>query len=559
MKRRVLVVLGALAVVACASGGSSVGAKRAEAPADLVLVGGTVLTQDPQRPRAEAVAIRDGRFAAVGSAEQVRALAGPGTRVVELRGGTVVPGLVDGHCHLYGLGAALEVLPLKGLTSAQAVVERVAEVARARPEGEWIAGRGWDQNLWTPAALPDREVLDKAVPGHPVVLERIDGHAVWANSLALQRAGITEKTPDPPGGRIVRDARGRPTGVLVDNAGDLVLAAMPADTPEVRERKILAAAEVAAASGLTGVHEMGVDDETVAVYRRLAAEGRLKVRVYAFLSGQPKVVASLPSRTPEVDKEGTALFTLRGVKLYADGALGSRGAALLEPYSDDPGNRGLELTSREALAEAARLAAASGWQLGIHAIGDRANRNVLDALAPYAGKGLRFRIEHAQVVSPEDLRRFAALGVAAAMQPTHATSDMPWADERLGPARLAGAYAWRTLVESGAHVVGGSDFPVEEVSPLLGLYAAVTRQDPSGHPEGGWLPEQRLTLEQALRLYTVEPAWASFVEGKRGVIAEGAVADVTVLDRELHPDKRLLDVRVLLTLVGGRVTYERRE
>jgi predicted amidohydrolase YtcJ len=318
---------------------------------------------------------------------------------------------------------------------------------------------------------------------------------------------------------------------------------------------ILAAADEAVSAGLTGVHEMGIDDETIAVYRKLAAEGRLKLRVYAFLTGEGQI-ASLSRRKPDVDENGTAAFTLRSVKLYADGSLGSRSAALLAPYADDPGNSGLSLTTPEALAEAVLAASASGFQLGIHAIGDRANRMVLDAYAKVAGKDQRHRIEHAQIVAPEDLGRFAALGVVAAMQPTLATSDMPWAEARLGKDRLAGAYAWKSIMAAGAHVVGGSDFPIEEVSPLLGLDAALTRQDAQGNPPGGWLPKERLTLEEALRIYTVEPAWSSFQERNHGRIARGMVADLTVLDGDLSAG-RLLSRKVDWTIVGGQIVHAR--
>ncbi len=552
-------MIGALLTAACGGGGHSGAAKMEQraAPADLVFSGGTVLTMDPLRPRAEAVAVRAGRIVFVGDQRDARALIGPGTRVVDLAGGTLTPGLVDAHCHLYGLGKSLEQLPLKGLASERATADVVAKVAAARPKGEWIQGRGWDQNLWSPATFPTRAALDAVAPDHPVILRRVDGHAAWVSSAALRAAGITRDTPDPPGGKIIRDAKGEPTGVLVDNGVDLVLKVVPADSAASRERMILAAADLAVARGLAGVHEMGIDDATVAVYRKLVAEGRLKLRVYAFLAGEEQM-DSLPSRKPDVDADGSARFTLRAVKLYADGALGSRGAALLEPYSDDPPNRGLELASKDELTRVARIAADAGWQLGVHAIGDRANRNVLDAFAPLAGRDVRFRIEHAQVVAPADMPRFAQLGVIAAMQPTHATSDMPWAEARLGPERVKGAYAWRTLAATGAHIAGGSDFPIEEVSPLLGLYAAVTRQDAAGQPAGGWYPEQRLTLEEAVRIFTVEPAWASFVEGKRGVIQPGAVADFTWLDRELHEGASLLEAKVRMTVVGGDVVYEAR-
>jgi hypothetical protein len=451
-------------------------------------------------------------------------------------------------------------LSLRGMTSSAAVSAAVAGVARSRREGEWIVGRGWDQNTWSPPEFPTHKVLDAAVPAHPVALRRIDGHALWANLAAMRAAGISRDTKDPSGGRLLRDASGEPTGVFIDRAMDLIEAKVPADTPEVRERKILAAADKAIASGLTAVHEMGINDATVSVYRSLAAAGRLKLRVYAFLSGEGQI-DTLSSRKPDIDADGTAMFVLRAVKLYADGALGSRGAALLEPYADEPGNRGLVLMSKEELERAARVASAAGFQLGVHAIGDRANRIVLDAFEA-AGQGQsggagRFRIEHAQVVSPEDIPRFAKLGVIASMQPTHATSDMPWADERLGSNRLPGAYAWRSILAAGAHIAGGSDFPVEEVSPLLGLYAAVTRQDTKGLPPGGWLPDQRLTVEEALRIFTLEPAWASFVENHRGRIAPRFIADLTVFDREFTDGRAILDTRVDLTMVGGRIVYER--
>ena len=493
--------------------------------ADLRLHGGTILTMDPARPRADSVCVRAGRIVPDDGA--------PARAVIDLRGGTLTPGLVDGHAHLYGLGRSLESLSLRGVTS-----EREAAAQAARAAGEWITGRGWDQNLWTPAEFPTRASLDALEPTRPIALWRIDGHALWVSSAALARAGVTRATPDPVGGKLVRDARGEPTGVLVDHAAELVLRAIPPETASARERMILAGAQAARARGLTGVHEMGIDDATIAVYRRLAAEGRLPLRVYAFRESAP---AAGP---PDVDADGSAYFTLRGVKLYADGALGSRGALMLEPYADDAAHRGLELATPAEIAQAAAVAAQAGWQLAVHAIGDRANRNVLDACAAYAGRGLRFRVEHAQIIAPVDLPRFAALGVVAAMQPSHAASDAPWLESRLGAARAQhGAYAWRALLDSGAHVVGGSDFPIEEAAPLLGLHAAVTRA-------GG----ERLTLEQALRLYTVEPAWASFVEGQRGVIRAGAVADFTWFDRELRGDDSLLDVQVVATIVGGEVS-----
>lgn len=526
--------------------------------ADLILTGGVVYTMDPARPRAEAIAIRGQRIAIVGSAEEVKRAAGPDAVVIDLAGRAATPGLVDGHCHLYGLGHAGETLSLRGVKSAEAAAARVADAARSRPEGEWIQGRGWDQNLWSPSEFPSHDALDAAAPKNPVALRRVDGHALWANKAAMALAGVTKQTPDPLGGRVLRRGDGEPTGLFIDRAMELVELKIPHDTPAIRERKILAAADEAVRAGLTGVHEMGIDDETIAVYRALAASGRLKLRVYALLAGEGQI-GSLPSRKPDIDADGTSFFVLRAVKLFADGALGSRGAALLSPYKDEPGATGLLLMSAEELKEAAAIAAKSGFQLGVHAIGDKANRMVLDAFES-AGAGsarLRFRVEHAQILAAEDIPRFAQLSVLASMQPTHATSDMPWAPARLGEARLSGAYAWRSLLNTGAHVVFGSDFPVEETSPMLGIYAAVTRQDKDGNPKEGFLPGQRLTLEEALRAFTVEPAYASFTEGQRGALAPGYVADVTVFDRDLRADKSLLEARADITIVGGKVVYQR--
>jgi predicted amidohydrolase YtcJ len=562
----------ALALLLLACGGSPSTPAPTSTTADLVLLGGTIHTMQPALPRAQAVAIRDGRVAAVGSDAEVRAFVGPRTRVVNLRGRSVTPGIVDGHCHLHGLGSSLESLSVRGVDSPAAAGQLVAAVTSQRAEGEWILGRGWDQNRWVPAVFPDHTVLTAAAPKHPVALFRIDGHALWANAAAMKAAGIRRDTPDPAGGKIYRDAQGEPTGVFVDNAMALVEAKIPPDPAPVRERRILRAAEVAVSLGLTGVHEMGIDDQTVAVYRALAKENRLPLRVYAYLAGEGQIDA-LRSRRPDVDTDGTAMFVLRGVKLFADGALGSRGASLLAPYDDDPANSGLSLMPAAELRRSAQVVAASGFQLAVHAIGDRANREVLDAFEA-AGAGqkadqnadknagkpadLRFRVEHAQVLAPEDIPRFAKLGVIASMQPTHATSDMPWAEARVGAARIKGAYAWRSILTTGARITFGSDFPVEETSPLLGIYAAVTRQDPKGSPPGGWTAEQKLTLDEAIAAFTVEPAYASFVEAYRGRIAPGFVADLTVFDRALTPDRGLLETKVDIVILGGRVVRDSR-
>ncbi len=538
------------------------------AAAELILTGGTVWTGDPEQPSATAVAIKDGRVLAVGSDAEVLALRGDRTQVIALRGELVTPGLVDGHAHLAGLGRSLEILNLRGATSEAAIAKLVGEAAAAGQRG-WIQGRGWDQNLWSPAEFPTRASLDAAAPGVAVVLRRVDGHAAWLSSAALAKAGITKDSVDPAGGRIVRDAAGEPTGVLVDTAMDLAAAAIPEPDAATRERWITRGAAACLAEGLTGVHDMGIDEPTADSYRKLAREGRLPIRVYGFVEDEvtgPRAGSAdrALARKPELAVGLRGRFTLRGIKLYADGALGSRGATLIEDYSDNPGNRGLEITKAERIETIARAALQNGWQIAVHAIGDRANRDVLSAYAHVieplpAARRLRFRIEHAQVIAPEDIPRFAALDVIAAVQPTHATCDMPWAEERLGPSRVKHAYAWRKLLDSGAHLVGGSDFPVEEPAVVAGLYAAVTRQDKDGQPEGGWLPEQRMTADEALAAFTTGPAYGAFEEDSRGMLRKGHAADVTVLASTASAAPMtaawLRAARPALTIVDGEIAW----
>ncbi len=515
------------------------------------------MTMWAESPVASAVAVRDGLIIEVGDDAAVRPYIGAGTTVVQLEGRTVTPGLIDAHAHLYGLGSALESVDLKGNDSEQKTAAVVADAAKTLSADEWITGRGWDQTLWSPAEVPSRVTLDALVPDHPVAVRRVDGHALWANSNALELAGVTRETREPSGGKIHRDAKGEPTGVFVDNAMALIESKIPEPSSDARRRRIQAGAAMAISKGLTGVHDMGISIETVAVYRELAAEGELPLRVYALLSYHDKLVDELPTMKRYLGADGT--FVLRGVKAYADGALGSRGAALLAPYADDPDNSGLLINSREELTKLADVAAEHGWQVVVHAIGDRANRNTLDAfeaaLAVHPDADPRFRVEHAQVLALDDIPRFGKLGVIASMQPTHATSDMRWAEARVGPDRIKGAYAWRSLLESGARIAAGSDFPVEGVSPLLGVYAAVTRQDPEGNPSAGWYPEQRLTLEEAIRIFTADAAYARFAEDRLGRLSPGMLADITVFDRLLAPDRSLLETQVELTVVGGRAVY----
>lgn len=466
-----------------------------------LLVEGRVETLVPSRPRAEAVLALGGKIAAVGTVAECEARAPREVRRV--RAAFVWPGLADAHGHVEWLGRSRREVDCAGAESAEACAARAGERARALPPGAWIRGRGWDQNRWPGAAFPDEAALTRAVPHHPAVLLRVDGHASWANAAALAAAGIGPGTADPPGGRILRDERGRPTGVLVDAAQDLVLRRVPAPPEAEIEASLLAGMEALAGLGLTSVHDAGVGPETLAVYRRLAREDRLPLRVYAMGSAEGPVPA----------REEIGRLSVRAVKLFADGALGSRGAALFEDYADEPGNRGLFLTEPGALAERVREIAAAGLQPAVHAIGDRAVAAVLDAFEA-AGpglRGLRPRVEHLQVVRPDDLARLARLGGVASMQPVHRTGDAPWAEARLGKERLRWAYAWREVLRAGIPLAFGSDFPVEGADPVAGIAAA----------------ERELSRDEALAGFTRGAAFASFAEERRGTIRVGLDADLT--------------------------------
>lgn len=501
-----------------------------------------------------------GRVIAVGDApalrEQLRSR-DRGLREIVVDG-TVLPGLIDAHGHLMGLGLSLMQADLIGTREPAEVYARLREKQRALPKGAWLIGRGWDQNDWPEAKFPTRKDLDAKFPHHPVWLERVDGHAGWANSRALALARIDRKTPDPAGGRILRDEHGEPTGILVDNAMGIIDARLPKPDKDVRKRALRLAFRAAIESGLTGVHDAGVALADLKLMRQLADNNELPLRVYALADGDSDAFANLCKRGPY--RHGSGKLTMRGVKLYADGALGSRGAALLSDYADDLGNAGLLIESEENLAALITRVAGCGLQPAVHAIGDRANRLALNAFAaldPAARAKLRPRIEHAQVVALDDIPRFARLGVIASMQPTHATSDMPWAEKRVGSERLRGAYAWRRFLDGGARIALGSDFPVESVAPLLGIYAAVSRQDAKGEPDGGWLPEQRLTIEEALDGFTRGAAYAGFAENEIGTLENGKQADFIVLSTDPHSvrGRALLAIKVRGTWVGGKKVF----
>jgi predicted amidohydrolase YtcJ len=538
--------------------------------ADLIVVGGTIHTLDPERPRAEALAVAGGRVVAVGDGSAVLALRGETTAVLDLGGRTVIPGLIDAHGHVLNLGKALRTVDLLGTTGAADVADRVRRAAATRRPGEWILGRGWDQNDWEERAFPTRELLDSAAPENPVYLTRVDGHAGWVNGPALEAGGVHAGTPDPPGGRIVRGPGGEPTGILVDAAEALVESVIPeADSIEAAKR-FAAAREHLLALGVTGVHEMGVTRGELELYRAWAAGAEPGPRLVVYLSASDALLDWWETARGGFAADPDGRFRVRGTKTYADGALGSRGAALLDPYSDDPENRGLLRTEPGAMRELARRSLALGLQPAIHAIGDRGNRIALDALAAAlrdAGPGgrvapddedLRPRVEHAQVVAPDDIPRFGSLGVIASVQPSHATSDMPWAGDRVGPERIEGAYAWQRLRRAAPGLACGSDFPVESANPFHGLYAAITRQDPAGRPEGGWRAAERLTREQALACFARDAARAAGMGDEVGTLAVGRRADFLVLDRDplAAAPLELRETRVLRTVIGGETVYE---
>ena len=539
----------------------------AQSAADLVLVNGRIYTVDNARPVVSALAVRGGRVLFVGSDAEARVLANGSTSVIDLDGATVVPGITDAHAHLLGLGNRLRRVNLAGSTSYDEVIERVKAWAKDVEPGEWILGRGWDQNRWVTKEFPNHDGLSRAFPNNPVVLTRVDGHAILANAKAMQLARVSAATADPAGGRIIRLSSGAPAGVFVDNAKDLVERAIPATTRSDTRKAILAAIAECNRWGLTGIHDPGEDAETIGIYEELAKAGNYSLRNYVMLSdpGEPNSPAVLNNpylrRGPQSALYDGHLW-VRAIKLYADGALGSRGAALLAPYTDESTNSGLLVSTPEHIRAWAEAALRTGFQVSVHAIGDRGNRNALDAfeaalrVVPKADH--RFRIEHAQVISPEDIPRFARLGVIPSMQATHQTSDMRWAEGRVGPQRIRGAYAWRSLLNTGVVIPNGTDFPVEEVNPLLTFHAAVTRQDPANWPAGGWYPEQKMTREEALQSMTIWPAYAGFQESMLGSLTPGKYADFVVLDRDIMrvPDTEILGTRVISTWIGGKRVYE---
>ncbi|GAB2621784.1 amidohydrolase [Novilysobacter erysipheiresistens] len=532
-----------------------------------VLSAGRIHTMDASQPQAEAMAFdADGRILALGERETLFAKY-PDAQPLDVGDATVVPGLIDAHGHVAGLGLTQMRADLVGATSKDEVLARLRAFAADLPEGAWLLGRGWDQNDWPERTFPTAADLDVAFPDRPVWLTRIDGHAGWANTAAMEaidqdtRARLTQGDWQPDGGRIVRDAQGRATGIFVDGAMALVDAAMPPMDAATAQRALALGMQAAVEHGLTGVHDAGVSLQQLRGYQALADRGEMPLRVYAMADGDSEALAWLCENGVYAHPGGR--LQMRTVKLYIDGALGSRGAAMIEDYSDDAGNRGLLLMSPKQMVDAAARAKDCGVQVATHAIGDRGNQVVLDAyeqvLGDDRGSDHRWRIEHAQILTEADIPRFAELGVIASMQPTHATSDMPWAADRVGSERIQWAYAWRKLRDAGGRLSLGSDFPVESVDPRLGLYAAATRTDAQGMPAGGWMPQEKLTAWEALRGFTSDAAWAGFAEDETGRLAVGRRADFVVLGQDpLAIDPAQLDeLDVLATYVDGEAVYRR--
>jgi predicted amidohydrolase YtcJ len=516
-------------------------------------------------PDAEAVATRNGEIVFVGDTAAALALRGETTRVVDLAGATVIPGLVDSHTHVFELGAKLDAVDLTDVATEEEAVALVAERAKSVPAGEWILGAGWDEGAWA-NHYPDKVLLSEAVPNHPVFLDSLHGFAAWANQAALDAGGITADSEVPVGGEMRLGSDGKPNGLFLNRATTMLDAIVPPPSQEMLIKQLLIGLNQMAADGYVAVHNAGLDSRAMSILEQLEAEDRLPIRVYAMLSLRDEdLIRKWIDKGPDTDND--SMLVTRAVKAYYDGALGSRGARLLYDYEDKPGHRGISGDGYgfdQALnAEAMK----AGFQVAIHAIGDAGNREALDILEGVfredpATRNNRHRIEHAQVMHPDDIPRLGQLGIIASMEPPHAMEDKAWAEARLGPERILGAYAWRSLRESGADITFNADNPGSDHSVFYGLHSAITRQDKNMEPEGGWYPEQRLSSDESIRAYTIWSAYASFREDDTGIIDVGRWADLTVMDidpfvlaEESASD--ILQGRILMTIVDGNVVYER--
>ena len=485
----------------------------------------------------------------------------PSVTVFDLEGKTLLPGIIDAHGHVMGLGFQELQINLAGITSLQGTLQELKEYAEANPELEWIIGRGWNQTLWEENRFPTAADLDQVIPDRPVWLSRVDGHAGWANTKAIQLAQVSTDTPDPVGGKIIRDNRGRPTGVFIDAAEGYVQTVVPESNREEQTLALNAALSLLSSFGVTSVHDAGVGVETWELYKDFAVQRKLRTRIYGMISGAGRVFDQLSSEGP-IQSLYDDRLALRSVKLYSDGALGSRGAALIEDYHDDPGNKGLLFIDQEEMNLMVEKVVSKGYQANIHAIGDAANRQVLDALGYaqqlYSREDQRNRIEHAQIVALEDIVRFKDLDIIASMQPTHATSDKNMAEDRVGPQRIKGAYAWQSFLRQGTVVASGSDFPVESANPFLGFYASITRKDIQGNPLSGWYSNEAMDRVQTLKSFTIDAAFAGFQEDVLGSLEPGKWADFIIIDQDIMmvPDSMLWQTKVLQTWVAGEKVFD---
>lgn len=543
--------------------------------ADKIFINGIVYTVDESNPQVEAVAIKDGLIIAVGTTEEIMAFAGKNTETIDLEGMTMTPGFIESHAHIMGIGYNKLDIDLMYVKTFDELVEKVAEAASTAEPGEWITGRGWHQDKWiempanTIKGFQTHDALSAITPNNPVYLAHASGHASFVNQKAMELAGITPLGGEKPqqeveGGEIIRDELGNPTGVLVERASYLVSKMIPQDTPERAEKAMELALQELAEKGITSFHDAGSGQDVIDLLEKFKAEGRLTSRMYVMLtSRQPELLEAWYKKGPHIDPDH--MVTVRSIKLNMDGALGPWGAWLLEDYEDKPGHRGHETMPIDLVSQVSEKALELGFQVCSHAIGDRTNREVLDryeaAFAKFPGvTDHRFRIEHAQHLHPDDIDRFGNLGVIAAIQAIHLSSDRPWAIGRLGAKRIKdGAYVWQKLLQSGAVISNGTDAPVEPLDPIPSFYASVTRKTLKMTPEGGYEPDQKMTREQALKSYTLDGAYAEFEESFKGSIQVGKAADFTVFNQNLMevPENQLLDTQIVMTVVGGKVVFRK--
>jgi hypothetical protein len=565
MKHLYLLGIIALFLVSCSS--------EPDTPADSVFINGIVYTVDEANPKAEAVAVKDGLILAVGTSEEIQAYVGKATEVIDLQGKTMTPGLIESHAHLMGIGYNKLELDLMYVKTYDELVEKVAEaVAKAKP-GDWITGRGWHQDKWIEKpetmvkGFQTNDKLNEVSADNPVFLRHASGHASFANDKALELAGISnlkgERPGEVEGGEIILDDLGNPTGVLTERASGLVARLIPETTPEKDEEALTLALQELVEKGITSFHDAGSGQEVIDLVQKFKSEGKLTVRQYIMLTGtQPALLEKWYKRGPMIDS-ADHMLTVRSIKLNCDGALGPRGAWLLEDYSDRPGHQGHETLPMSVVSEVSEKAIPAGFQVCSHAIGDRANQEILDryegafTMFPDA-KDLRFRIEHAQHIHPDDIPRFGEMGVIAAMQAIHLSSDRPWAIDRLGEKRIIdGAYVWQKLMKTGAVVTNGTDAPVEPVDPIPSFYASVTRKTLQGLPEGGYEGDQKMTRAEALKSYTLDGAFAEFEEDFKGSIKVGKAADFTIYDKDIMevPEEEILQTKIMMTVMGGKVVF----